>query len=403
MKRLMNFLRGMVTLRAEGPYPERLINLCAQEGVEFWGVEWLDETTIRFTARRRSLSLVYRLTRRAGCQAEVEGSHGLPDFLLRFRTRYAFLVGLALSLCAVAFLSRFVLTIQVTGNQRVPTAVILSQLRQLGVYPGVYGPGLDRKQLAQEALLGLEDLAWMGINLSGTRLEVIVREVVETPKRVDETECYDIVAEADGIITHVEAELGEALVQEGDTVLAGEVLISGLVSLPPPQYTDLPTRYFQTHARGRVWARTWRTLTAAIPLEAQVKVYTGEERSIWSLCAMGRRLRLWGEEGDWERFDRTAWTRQAVLPGEVILPLTLNQETLRAYQLQTASLDMEAAQSLLEEELRRYLDSLLGEDGEVETVQFSAKVEEGMLCVTLQAECQEEIGKEILGSEAPPS
>ena len=175
MKRLMNFLRGMVTLSVTGPFPERLINLCAQEEIDFWAVTWLDMNTLRLTTRRRTLALLGELAERVGCQVQVEGSRGLPDFLLRFRKRYAFLVGLTLSLCAVAVLSRFVLTIEVTGNERVPTAVILTQLRQLGVKPGVYGPSIDRQQVAQEALLELEELSWMGINLHGTRLEVIVR------------------------------------------------------------------------------------------------------------------------------------------------------------------------------------------------------------------------------------
>lgn len=39
MKRLMNFLRGMVRLSVTGPFPERLINLCAQQGVDFWALE----------------------------------------------------------------------------------------------------------------------------------------------------------------------------------------------------------------------------------------------------------------------------------------------------------------------------------------------------------------------------
>ena len=49
---------------------------------------------------------------------------------------FVLMVWLTLSLCAVSFLSRFVLTIQVTGNQEIPTAVILSQLRQQGIRPG---------------------------------------------------------------------------------------------------------------------------------------------------------------------------------------------------------------------------------------------------------------------------
>ena len=31
MRRLENLLRGTVTLEVEGPFPERLLNLCAQQ------------------------------------------------------------------------------------------------------------------------------------------------------------------------------------------------------------------------------------------------------------------------------------------------------------------------------------------------------------------------------------
>lgn len=403
MKRLMNFLQGMVTITVTGAFPERLINLCAQEGVDFWGLAWLDEHTLRLTTRRRQMSVLRRLAQRVGCEVGVEASRGLPDFVLRFRARYAFLVGLALSLCAVTVLSRFVLTIEVTGNDRVPTAVILTQLRQLGVRPGVYGPAIDRQQIAQEAMLQMEDLAWMGINLYGTRLEVIVRETVKMPERVDETGYYDIVAEADGIITQVEAELGQAAVRERDTVLAGETLISGTVSMEPPKYSDLPIRYYQTHARGRVWARTWRTLTAATSLETWVKDYTGQEDSVWSLNLMGRRIQLWGGEVNEPLCEKRTEVWQAVLPGDVKLPVTLSKELCRVYETRGVKVNLEAAQTLLEEQLEKRLEKLVGEDGQVEATEFSAQVENGLLRVTLQAECREEIGKEIPGSTPLPS
>lgn len=398
----MNFLRGMVTLTVTGPFPERLMNLCAQEGVDFWGLRWLDQHTLRLTTRRMMLSRLRKLAERAGCEVRVEGSWGLPDFLLRFRRRYAFLVGLSLSLCTVAVLSRFVLTVEVKGNERVPTAVILSQLRQMGVRPGVYGPSLDRQQLAQEAVLKLEDLAWMGINLHGTRLEVIVREETNAPERVDEKGYFDIVAEADGIVTHIEAEQGQAAVQEGDTVLEGEVLISGMISMEPPKYSDLPVRYYQTHARGRVWARTWRTLTAAIPTETWVKDYTGAERGVWSLNLMGRRVKLFGGRPSWERYDQSSSVHRAVLPGEVALPFSLTRERYREYQTRTVEVDLAAAQTLLERQLSGQLEELVGEEGTVDSTQFSAQVEDGLLKVTLVAECREEIGREEPGTASLP-
>ena len=397
MKRLMNFLLGTVCLTVTGPFPERLINLCAQHRLEFWAVEWLDEHSVRLTARRGDVGRLRELAERVGCDMRLEGSRGLPDFLLRFRTRYAFLVGLALTLCAVAFLSRFILVIEVTGNERVSTAVILSQLRQLGVRPGVYGPALDRQQIAQEAVLGLDGLSWMGINLHGTRLEVIVRESVPQPGY------YDVVAEIDGVITHVEAEQGDKVVREGDTVAAGEVLISGLVTMEPPLYSDLPARYYETHARGRVWARTWRTLTASIPLTARVKVYTGAEKSAWSVNIMGDQIEIFGNSSiSWPFYDKITKVRQGRLPTGAALPISLRQETFREYEVTEVSVDLQAAQNLLEEQLLQRLEALVGEEGEVRAVKTSARVDGDLLKVTVESECLEEIGREAPGRTPMP-
>jgi len=399
MRHLMNLIRGMVCVRLTGLFPERIINLCAQAGIDFWAMEWLDEHTVRFTTRRGSLGLLEELAVRAGCQVERESSRGLPDFLGRFRTRYAFLAGLAFALCAVSFLSRFVLTVEVSGNEQVPSAVILSQLRRLGVRPGAYGPALDRKQLAQEALVELKDLSWMAINLHGTRVEVIVREAIKEPERIDENGWFDIVAQADGIVTHIEPEQGDALVGDGDVVAREDVLISGTVTLEPPLYSDQPVRYYQTHARGRVWARTWRTLTAAIPAETETKDYTGAEKSVWSVNFFGRRMKIFGNTGiSWPMYDKITTVRPAVLPGGRELPFSLHRETYREYLPRTVEVDREAARALLEERLQKQLAVLIGEDGEVESTRFSARISGGRLEVTLTAQCLEEIGEERPGA-----
>ena len=403
MKRAMNYLRGTVTLTAQGLFPERLLNLCAQEGVPCWGVEWADSRTLRLTTFRQKLPQLRRLAQRAGCEIAVEGRRGLPDFLGRFRRRYAFLMGLALSLLAVCVLSRFVLTIDVTGNETVSTARILSQLRQEGVRPGVYGPGLDRKAIAQRALGELEELSWMSINLYGTRLEVVVREAVPSPEMVDDEGYYDVVARADGIITQVEPLAGEAAVQEGDTVAQGEVLISGLVSIQPPVYSDQPVRYYQTHARGRVYARTWRTLEAAIPLTAQVKRYTGEERTLWSLRCLDLRLDFYKNSSiPGEDYDKITTVHQLTLPGGRSLPMMLTAQRCRAYDTQTVPLNREAAQALLEERLFAALQGQIGAEGQVIRTDYTARVSGDQLRVTLTAECREEIGQEVPSTREIP-
>lgn len=397
MKRLINFLRGTVRVEVTGVFPERLLNLCGQARVAFWGVEWRDEQSLSMTVHRSFCLELAELAQKAQCEIKVGGKWGLPEFLVRFRKRYAFLLGLTAALCAVTLLSRFVWSIDVTGNERVPTSVILQTLRKIGVRPGIYGPALDRQQAAQEALLELNDLSWMGINLHGTRLEVIVREVISAPEGVDESGYYDIIAKIDGLIESVEALQGDALVKPGDVVARGDVLLSGEVTLEAPQYSEFPDRYYQTHARGAVKAQTWRTLRLAIPLQTQVKVLRGNVRKNWTLYLGDRAVPLWERqrEGTWEK-GRVI----RAIPGRVgeMLPFRLEEERWQEYETESVEVDMAAARRMLEEQLHGQLLARIGEDAEVLEERFTAQVGSGVLEVSLLARCREEIGQPIMRS-----
>ena len=402
MKSLINLIQGVVEITARGSFPERLINLCAQQGVAFWDLNWQDECALTLKLRRWELGQLRELAERAGCTVCVNKGLGLPFFLGRFRKRYAFLLGLTLSLLCVCFLSQVVLSVDVEGNETVPTARILGELRRLGVRPGVYGPGLETKQLAQQALVELDELSWMSINLHGTRVQVIVREAVQPPEIIREEGFGDVVAEADGIVLHIEPHRGDALVKEGDTILKGEVLISGNVTMEPPEYSDQPPRYYQTRARGTVWARTWRSIAAKIPLDVSIKCYTGEEKNRFSLNAFGHRVEFYRNSSiSWPFYDKITKLYSASMPSGQSLPVSVSRERLRAYRLTTVQVDREAAQQLLTQELHTRLLNLIGEEGTVETTRYTARIGEGWLSVTLNAECREEVGREILHEESP--
>lgn len=394
LQRLVNALRGSVCLEVEGAFPERYLNLCAQRGVLFWNVEWLEATRLRLTVTRRGSRQAIPLGERALCTVTPAGRAGMPYFLGRFRRRYAFLTGLALSMAVVCVLSSFVLTIEVKGNSGVSTARILTELRRQGLGVGTYGPGLDERTVGNKVLLRIPELSWLSINLYGTRAEVLVREAVEPPRLTDAGERGDVVARASGIVTRVEALTGEAVVKPGDTVLEGETLISGTVRLEGPAYSETPEiGRLQTRASGRVYARTWRTLSACIPLEAGVKRYTGEEKSLWSVTVLGRRLDFFRKGGiSFDRYDKISRTWTLTLPGGREMPLAVQRETCRAYETEPLALEPDAARAMLEARLLEALEEAVGE-GEIVSTESAAEQRDGGLTVTLRAECREEIGR----------
>lgn len=396
VRKLVNLFRGSVALEVEGPFPERFLNLCGQEGVRFWAVERPREEVLRMRVAWTDRGQMKELADRAGCVLTEGERSGMPPFLGRFRRRYALLAGLMLSLSCVCFLTRIVMVVEVEGNTTVPDQVILSELWRQGLRPGVYGPSLAVRDISNRALLQLEDLSWMAVNLHGIRAHVIVRERMKEPEILDRRQLGDIVAEAPGIVTRIENWSGDAAVKPGDTVLPGEVLIRGSIRMDPPQYSELEPEWMPVRAIGRVEGRTWRTLTAALPLACEVKEYTGDESSRLTLLIFGRRVNFFGKSGiPFDKYDKISKTWNLTLPGGLTLPLAVERELCRSYETLPRQVDQQAAQAMLEARLDRVLEEQLGQSGQVEKRRFSSQVQGDMLYVTLNAECREELGRFI--------
>lgn len=397
MQWLINYLRGYVSVTVWGAFPERLVNLCAANRLGFWDLEWVDETTFRFTVPFREYPRLEKLAQKAMCELRTPRKAGLPALAGNLRRRWTFLIGMALCVLALCVLSRVVLSVDVEGNETVPTAIILDELSRQGLRPGAYGPLLEEEEIANAALIELEELSFLSVNLYGCRAQVQVKEAEKVPDRPDRTIPADLVSTAAGIVTQVTATAGQPLVQEGDTVVEGDVLVTGFMDLPEIGYSESDAGMYVVRASGQVWARTWRTLRAQIPLTAQVKTHTGAVKTRYALDFFGQRVNFYQNSGiSYARYDKIVETRTLSLPGGGTLPVTLIKETAREYETAPAELDRDAAAALLERDLRGELDEILKQtDGTCLRTDCTAHVDGGTLTVTLLAECTEQIARTV--------
>lgn len=394
VRQIINLARGSVRLTVSGDFPERFLNLCAQKGIAFWNLERTDPHTLSLTVAWHARRDLTALAEQAGCCIAWGEERGAPSFLLRFRKRYAFLLGLFFAVTAVCFCSRFILVVEVEGNERVPTHTILSELQRQGLRVGVYAPRLETREISTGLLLELEELAWATVNIHGIRAQVIVREAVERPELIDESVLGDIVARVSGMVTSVEPWSGDPLVQAGDTVAAGDVLIRGAMEMEAPEYSGQESKWRSVRAMGRVEGRTWRSMSLAIPLTASVKEYTGERDTVWSVNFFGNRVNFsQNSRISWGSYDKIKRTWSLTLPDGITLPFSVSRETYRGYTTTEREIRREAAQRMLEQQLLIRLSALLGENGSLESYRFEATEEDGMLTVTLNAECYEELGR----------
>ena len=397
MQALVNLLRGAVVLEAEGPFPERCLNICAAEGVGFWAVRQVDAHRVRFTVARWDRRRAAALAGRAMCSLRTVEEHGLPALLWRLRRRYGLFAGLAVLLALMGVLGRFVLVVEVTGNETVPTGRILAALQAEDFGVGSYGPGVDVRAISNRVLMELEELSFLTINLRGVRAEVIVREARPAPEVVDEETITEVVAARDGVIVDVDAVRGRELVGPGDAVLAGETLISSVLERLSPDGTGEVAGRWQVRAQGEVWALTRRVLSAATPLTALRAAGETADWRGWGLNFLGRRLNFYGDGSKpGTECDKITVLYPLTLPGGTELPIGLWRTEGRAYA--PAAVDGAEAEEALRALLEGRLEAIL-DGGEALSRTWDVTRTEEAVTVTLTAQCLEQIGRTVVQTE----
>lgn len=394
LKKAVKLLRGSVCVRAKSAYPERMLNLCSARGIEFWDVRWIDDTALSFCVARGDRARA-PCRRGRGAEVSIERTAGTPFFFARLRRRHALFAGGILCAALLLVNSLFIWDFEVTGNETVPTETILHALREHGVHRGTFIYSFRSQDICNRVLPELKDLCWVAVNVRGCKAYVQVRERVRAPERVNESEPTNVIAAKPGLITKVRALDGEKRVLPGTSVQQGQLLIAGVVDTGGTEKPSVTTRFLA--GKGEVWARTWYDLTVRVPLTYEKKVYTGKEKRSHTLIWGENRLKI-GAKGssicnvDCDKIkNQTQWT----LFGLFALPVTWETETLLPYELEATPRSRADAEAQGKDMLETYLAALLGETGSVTQRRFSTAVEGDTLVVTLSAECEEQIGKEV--------
>ena len=262
--RLLRRIRGFVRFSLRGGCPERVVTLAAREGVL---VRDLHKTADGVSAYvdAKDYRKLRRHAKSNGCRMRVEKKFGLPFLFVRGRRRSGLIAGAVAAALLLALLSRSVWVMDVRGNSAVPEGEILYVLRRQGVYPGAFKSDIDLISAEQNALLELPELSWLAVNLRGSRASVEVRERTRAPEAVPLSSPCNIVAARGGTITRISAFNGDAVVKAGDSVAAGDLLVSGL--------TD---ELGAVHAIAECIAEVPVKIDVFIPYVSVRREYTGE-------------------------------------------------------------------------------------------------------------------------------
>jgi similar to stage IV sporulation protein len=387
MKKAVNFLRGNVRIRVECPYPERLVNICAQNDIEFWDLERFSPTTVHITMHPGGYRKLRSLSDKAGFEINQVKKTGVPFFLWKLRKRYILLSGMLLMLLTVWGLSLFVWELDVYGNEKVSSQEILEALDELGIGIGSFGPPIKSEAISNDMLLKIPELSWIAVNISGSHADILVRERISKPVIVDENAPMMVYALKSGIIAKMSVLEGARVYTVGDTVQAGDVIVTGVMD-------SIASGKRTVHAMAEVQARTWYEMSAQTVLDTLKKAYTGEIKTKTAVIIAGIRINFYFNGGiSFQNYDKISTEKSLVLPTGNVLPITLVSEKYAEYTAVGTKLNILSAQELLQQRLLDRLKLQIG-DGEIVASSFETAFEGAVLKVTLKAECLEQIAEE---------
>ena len=279
---------GYVKINMSGFSVERLINQAAAAGIVFWDVQRA-QVIIGAKVSRRDYVKLRSIAERTGTKLKVAQFVGVPTILARFKKRLVLLLGCVAFVAGLVVLTSFIWRIDITGTERLDADVILEYLEQNGFGIGTFRHGIAYRDVESLLMAQFPDIAWVSLVINGTAAHIKLVETIEQPEIVDLSIPTDIVAAKDGLIVQMATSLGVPLFVPGDVVRAGEVLVSGRLTIG---VEGEPISHEYVRAQSEIWARLHYRINFDIPMVYYEKTFTGRAQNVYSIMVGGREFTL---------------------------------------------------------------------------------------------------------------
>lgn len=341
-------LEGMMEVELTSAEPELSLERINAAKISAYHVRQKNPLTFLFSISRADYAVLSGMCEKQGENLKIIRKYGLYWTGMALAHRPALLVGMAMLLCFVLYLPSRVFFVQVEGNTSVPTRKILAAAEECGIRFGASRRLVRSERVKNSLLSAVPELQWAGVNTAGCVATVSVRERSAPPQKAQAHAVTSIVAARDGYILSGTVTSGSPLFTVGQTVKAGQTLVSG--------YTDTGLCIRAGKAEAEIYAQTNRNLTVITPSTWLQRGKETDAKKKISLILGKNRINLWKGSGNLDAgCGRIESTYRLTLPGGFALPVTLCVERISSYELTREELDSARVEDSLREFAGDYL------------------------------------------------
>ncbi len=229
MIEIFRYFKGFVRISVTGDMSARFLGECLKEGITVWNILKADSSIFfsvymcdykRIRAIRQNFSDPIKIKR-----VKKTGFYSVVRY---HRRRPGILVGVLLFVIINFFLSQYIWDIDVKGAETIDKNEIFKVCSELDITTGVKRNSIDTYNAKQIIATKVEGIAWVSLNVEGTRLTVNISEARENKPVKNDLPC-NLVAKCDGVIKKIEVIKGKKNIVIDQAVRKGDLLVSGVV------------------------------------------------------------------------------------------------------------------------------------------------------------------------------
>ena len=345
------YLRGTVTFEISSDKSEEFLNECNKNKLDLFCIKRVGEK-VRIGALVSTYKRIQKL-KIAGAKRKIIEKHGVRFSIHRYRYRSGLLLGAFIMIALLIFLSGFVWDIDVVGNERVSSNIILETLEECGFSKGKRKKEFNIAEIENRMMIALPDLSRISINLDGSFAHIEVKERAMPPVAEDVSKPSNLVAAMDGKILKMEIVKGKPIAMVGSGVAKGELLVAGF-------YNDKKDNIILEHSSGKVTAQCELNKTFKLSKKAQKQIGS-EKKILYSLELLGMEIDLSfgrGPSGSEWQFDEK---RNELVIFGLKFPVCIIEKKYEKEVFKKTLLDNKEAKQRIKEEIEHFEKSDLYE------------------------------------------
>ena len=211
---------------------KKFLNLASQRSIPLWNIKRLQGDVLIVTTRVGGFRQLHPLVRRIGCRVKIKRKAGLPFSSLSCADAGPCVQELYCVLLLHICWQGQIWFIQLDCPGKLQ-ADVKKELARAGLVIGADKDKLDPNEIAEKLLAASDKLAWVGVEFHGTMARVrVVPKIM--PQQGDTRPCH-LVATRDAELIHLIVYEGQGMVEAGEMVKKGQLLVSGRVFYKPDE------------------------------------------------------------------------------------------------------------------------------------------------------------------------